>query len=765
MQTRRIVARTRQSPNSGPVIAAVILVLFVAAQIITAPADAPTVDEQAHIARGLSYLRSGDLRLYIGHPPLINVLEALPLAGRADVVLPLNSDAWQNPDWVAFSDEFTWKISNDPALLVNLARLPVILLAAGLGLLVFRFAGEIAGPVAGLAALLAFVLDPNIAAHSRLATTDLGVTAFLFAAVYAWWRMAQTPRLHWVIGAGVTLGLALVSKFTAVLWAPLLVIGALLMSVDRRCAWRWLSGALAVAGLTAWAIYGFELRPIAGMGLSMPVPMASYWEEILWLADSVNEMPYYLFGEISRTGWWYYFPVALLVKTPLPLLIGTGLGVMLWARDRARRRRDLLLVIPPAMYLASTFVWSFNVGYRHLLPIVPCFHVLTGLAVAWAWKQGRAPRLIAVAGLAWLAVSAASIYPYHLSYFNELAGGPGNGHRILVDSNLDWGQDLIRLADVVRANDLNPIHLSYFGTAKASYYGIEETNLPPKPNPSWHPLIPEPGWYAISVTNLTGATVVENPDAFDYFRHREPDLTVAYSIYLYHVPEEQGTVAICADPAPALDPGVMMEWFGERAARVALFDCTASLLLPANPGPTWYLLRGPQAEAAQPALVRAGAALEYTQPHLPDADYALHLYRLDDAAPRVSAWLEVDRPDVAFGGVATLLGYGGAGEIAPGNTAMVHTVWRVDRPPDPLEPLSIFLHLAAPDSFTLATADGLGVPVEAWRSGDLIVQFHPVAAPEALPEGWELLTGLYRLAGEQARLLTATGADHAVLAP
>ena len=749
------------------VIAAIlILALFVAVQSITAPGDAPTVDEQAHIARGLSYLRTGDLRLYIGHPPFINLLEALPLAARDDVTLPLDSKAWEHADWIAFSDEFLWKRGNDVGAVIHLARIPVVLLAAGLGFLVFRFACEVAGPAAGLAALLAFVLDPNLTAHSRIATTDLGVTALLFAAVYAWRRMALSPRPGWIAAAGVTLGLALVSKFTAMLWVPVLAIGALLMSEERRRAWRWLVPALLVAGLAAWAVYRFEARPIAGLGVSLPVPLASYWEELLWLVDSVNEMPYYLFGEISRAGWWYYFPVALLVKTPLPLLIGAASGAVLWARGGAARRRDLLLVLPPAVYFSTTLVWSFNVGYRHLLPILPHLHVLTGLVVAWTWRRQRlAPRALAAAGLGWLAVSALAIYPHHLSYFNELAGGPANGYRVLVDSNLDWGQDLIRLADAVRAGDLNPVHVSLLSTAKPPYYGIDEIDLPPKPALNWHPLTPEPGWYAISVSNLAGATVPQDPDAFDYFRRREPDLRVAYSINLYHVPDERGAVAVCADPAPALDTAVARAWFGQRAARVALFDCTAGLLLPADPGPTWVLVRGAQADAARAPLERAGATLVYAQPHLSDPEYALHLYRLDDAGARAAAWLDVDTPDVTFGGLATLLGYAGADSVTPDRAATVYTVWRVERPPEPLEPLSIFLHLTAPDGFTLAEGDGLSIPVEAWRRGDIIVQAHALTTPAALPDGWRLRAGLYRLAGDQARLLTGDGADHVWLNP
>ncbi|GAB4447285.1 MAG: hypothetical protein Kow00120_17430 [Anaerolineae bacterium] len=586
--------------------------------------------------------------------------------------------------------------------------------------------------------------------------------------MYAWWRMARNPRAGWVVAARVTLGLALVSKFTAALWVPVLVVTVLLMPIDRRRAWRWLVPALALAALTAWAVYGFELRPTTAFGLGVPVPMASYWEEALWQATLLSEKSFYLLGEISHAGWWYYFPFALLVKTPIPLLIGAAVGVAVWARTRATRRRDLLLVIPPAVYFAATLVSSLNIGYRHLLPILPHLYVLVGLAVAWAWRArtGRwralLPR-VAVAGFGWLALSALSIYPHHLSYFNELAGGPGNGANLLVDSNLDWGQDLIRLADVVRAEGLNPVHLSYLGTSKAAYYGIDEIDLPPKPAPGWHPLIPEPGWYAISVSNLTGTTVPQNPDAFDYFRRREPDARVAYSFNLYHVPAERGTVAVCADPTPALDPETARAWFGDRAARVAVFDCTHSLLLPADPGPTWYLLRGAQAEAARALLERAGATLQYTEPHLPDPAYALYLYRLDDAASHAGAWRDAGAPEATFGGVATLLGSSGAADIAPGSVTAVYTVWRVEAPPEPLEPLSIFLHLTAPDGFTLATADGLGAPVEAWRAGDVIVQAHPLSAPAALPDGWQLRAGLYRLGGDQARLRTDAGQDAVTL--
>jgi len=211
----------------------------------------------------------------------------------------------------------------------------------------------------------------------------------------------------------------------------------------------------------------------------------------------------YLMGDYSDSGWRSYFPIAFLIKTPLAtqLLILAGLAALF--RRRMALRDGLLLagvgtfIVLYAGYLIQGTV---NIGHRHLLPLYPPLLALAGASAGWlTTRAGRG--LIGVA-LAWLIVAHVRIHPHYLAYFNELVGGPANGHRFLADSNLDWGQDLLRLAAYARQHPSEPIKLAYFGSAPPTYY------LPCEALPSYFPFRPvaelAPGTYVVSATQLVG---------------------------------------------------------------------------------------------------------------------------------------------------------------------------------------------------------------------------------------------------------------------
>lgn len=174
-------------------IAVGLLGLMCALMVSSARLKSPIMDEQNHIARGYAYLRTGDLRLNLDHPPLINSLSAAPLLLLPDLKLPTDSPTWEHAHVIAFATQFLWHANHDANQILLLARLPIILLAILLGCFVFRWATELHGPLAGLLALGLYVFDPNILAHGRLTTTDLGVTCFLFIAVYCFWRSLNHP--------------------------------------------------------------------------------------------------------------------------------------------------------------------------------------------------------------------------------------------------------------------------------------------------------------------------------------------------------------------------------------------------------------------------------------------------------------------------------------------------------------------------------------------------------------------------------------------
>jgi hypothetical protein len=215
--------------------------------------------------------------------------------------------------------------------------------------------------------------------------------------------------------------------------------------------------------------------------------------------------PKFLAGEISSTGWLAYFPIALLLKTPLPILLLVLAGVAAVALGRTSARRNVLLlaglVTFGLVYFGAAVISRFNIGQRHVLPVYPVLFICGGAAAAWT--TSRLGRLAVAACLVWLVGANLWICPQYLGYFNELAGGPAGAPRYLVDSNIDWGQDLKRLAAWARRHPQEDIKLAYFGTADPTRYGFACRALP-----SFLPFGPpanlDAGTYVVSVTQLKG---------------------------------------------------------------------------------------------------------------------------------------------------------------------------------------------------------------------------------------------------------------------
>ena len=533
-------------------LAVALLVLFFGLALTSAIQKSPTMDEQNHIARGAAYLGTGDPRLSVEHPPLVNVLSALPVHVLLRPGLPLDTDWWRAGEWYHFADLFLWETNTNVEQIVFLARLPVIGLGLLLVALVHRWATRRFGPWGGLLAAAFCALDPNILAHARLSTTDMGGTFFAFLAAYVLWRALRQPSFTRTLWAGLALGLAFAAKLSTLLFGPVLALATLLEALPggrgrmrRLSAWMGLMCLLALLGLlVVWAAYRFQVGPLEEGGIVVPAP--PYVRGVLAVLDFAGGgRPGYLLGQVSTEGWWTYFPVAFAVKTPLAtlagLLIATGLAL------RRRSRDDVLLLIPPlAFFLASTTA-RLNLGYRHLLPMLPFLAVHVGRLAA---PHSRAPasqrtwprRILPVILALWLAASTFAIYPHFLAYFNAVGGGPRNGWRILVDSNIDWGQDMEGLRDWMEREKVERVRLAWFGTARPEYYGVSYDLLPGVPygfllwtDPPFDRANPEPGVYAISVSNLAGA-VLPDPDLYAWFRARPPDDRIGYSVFIYRVP-------------------------------------------------------------------------------------------------------------------------------------------------------------------------------------------------------------------------------------
>lgn len=531
--------------------------------------DSPTMDEQNHLARGLAFLRTGDPRLSVEHPPLVNSLSALPLLLLPDVSLPTDHPSWSRPEgWYEFAEIFLWQVNDDVTRMVFLGRLPIVFLTLALATVGYHFARALWRSPAGALAFVMLLFDPNILAHGRYATTDLGGTLFVFLAAFLLWRYWREPSGSGtgLLLAGLGLGLAYSSKLSSLAFVPIFGLLAVLPLYDRR--WRWQMAAVrllcfilanVIALIVVWIAFGLQWGPLRFQTpqlawlTTMEGPMPTFWsgiEQILLISEGGR--PAFLLGETSTQGFLAYFPVAFLAKTPSITLILFAIALIVLFRRTSDARRAAGLLIPAVLFFALSMQSGLNIGYRHLLPILPFIYVMiAGMLVSVLRVNGRTirarftpqtRRAFALIPIGLLLLSTIDVHPHYLSFFNIVAGGPENGYTILVDSNVDWGQDLLRLQAWMRENDVSNVHLSWFGTADPQYYGISYEPLPGLPrhfdlwwNVPFDPQNPEPGTYAISVSNLWELPMLDDKVVFPWFRARPPDDRVAYSILIYEV--------------------------------------------------------------------------------------------------------------------------------------------------------------------------------------------------------------------------------------
>jgi 4-amino-4-deoxy-L-arabinose transferase-like glycosyltransferase len=231
---------------------------------------------------------------------------------------------------------------------------------------------------------------------------------------------------------------------------------------------------------------------------------------------SVQRRLSYMDGQISEAGFLAYFPLAFAIKTPIAtmILLVAGVAAVVRKPDRFLHAGGLLagMTVFAAIYLAISIVSRMNIGHRHLLPIYPAVMVLSGAAVFW--RASHWGRWGILAALGFLALSNAFVYPHYLSYFNELIGGPKNGHYYLADSNIDWGQDMKRLGHYARSHRGERIKLAYFGSGIPQRYGFECEKLPSFRDFPAASASLTAGTYILSATQMVGAITPQTSDTF-----------------------------------------------------------------------------------------------------------------------------------------------------------------------------------------------------------------------------------------------------------
>jgi len=533
-----------------------------------------TVDEFGHLPVGYNVLTTRDFAYCEFNPPLMNVLNAVPLLfmhprDRGEAVVPSEPDLkyslWGN------GYVFMARFEADYHRLFGSARCMTVAGSVLLGGVVFVWAGQLSPRRPALAGLLAAGLvwySPNMLAHAGLVTTDIGAAAFITLAAFTFYRYLNRPMWRRAILAGTALGVAQLVKFSAIYLYPVLLAAAIYVQVRHRAIpWgRWAMHGLCIVAVSIAVVnagYLFQgtgralgslpvrsdaLRRLQGaLPYRTPVPLP---QAIVLAFDRQLEVakvggPSFLFGKTYPGGRWYYFLALLAIKTPIPLLVIALAGLMVAVRRGGWPSAGGLLLLGLAGTLLAAFSLLSNehVGLRLIMPAAPLFWVwATGTLAEAAGQRWHRGGIAALA--AWTGLEAVRAYPDYLAYFNSFVGGSSRGYLYAADSNVDWGQDLIELKRYMDANDIDCIQLLYFGRVAPEVYGIRYVVPPPSGF--------RPGYAAVSVTLLAlpyilydHGTLIETlrPTRIDQAVTGPPVGRIGYSMLVFRVPDS-------ARPAP-----------------------------------------------------------------------------------------------------------------------------------------------------------------------------------------------------------------------
>ena len=515
----------------------------------------PSFDEHSHLPSGYSYLKTGEIRLNPQHPPLIKELAALPLLFLKPVMPELTADT---NEW-DFGLEFLFGGGNDADKLLFWGRLPIILISVLLGFFVYKWTSELAGlPAraghgAGLAALFLYAFMPNILAHAQFVTTDLGVSAFSFITLYWLWKYFKTrgdsmgglkhrpqetspgrASKH-LIFTGLFLGLALGSKFSAALILPVI---AILILVYLRFGDN--------TKLPAKAVNFFKIIvPVSLLGFAVvyllyffPKDPLFYWKGLTSIyADKSPNAFFYLNGNFSQSGWWHYFIVTFLIKTPIPFLLLLAGVIFYFKKLRLSRLDSVFIAVPILVFFIVTSWKALDMGIRYLLPVYPFLIMPAGVLLAEfvTGKGGikffsrKFTIILAVVLVGWYAFSTLRVYPDFLAYFNEWAGGPDGGAKYLDGSNLDWGYDLKRLKEYQQKNPETKIVWNQAWSG-FDYYGIKNNVFSSE---TWW--AKPQGRYAVSANLVirTKLRAITRGDSVDWLETFKPIDRIGQSFFIY----------------------------------------------------------------------------------------------------------------------------------------------------------------------------------------------------------------------------------------
>jgi hypothetical protein len=761
----------------GAVIA--LLLLFWWRLLAMAAASSPTMDEVLHTYHGVAYWRvppAAMLHNITNNPPLVNAAIGLTANVLTSPSLDIPARVIAHGDPVYASQVFMWQVNPHGLAVIWAGRLGVMFLALLLAALVWHWSEQLwRNRWAARLALFLFTFEPNLLAHGSLATLDLGTAFFLFLAAYAVWSYWRQPGKWPFLVAGVAVGLALATKFSALVFFPALALTALYRSWQMgmlRAGWRRELAVLAGWGMIGTAVFLLCYR----------LDWIMLGRDFLWQQQhQLTGHPGYLLGQVSDLGWWYYFPVVFMVKTPLATLLLLVWALLHWLRQRRYGWEAVWLLLLAGGLFGAALITRVNIGYRYLLPALPFLYVLTAqLAAGKPAASASRPRRASLVGLTLLLVGltipSMAIHPHYLAYFNVLAGGPDNGWRVAVDSNLDWGQDVQGLAEYAANKEIDEVYTLLVTIVPPEVYGLATRPiLVEQPGGVWaagdrfYSERPLPGLYAISASHLQGVFLPQ-PDGLDWFRARLPDDKIGYSLFLYDVLVEGPPQAVALSGVAL--PDLTAEPFNQgNNVRLTGYDSRSSFLWAGGGGATAWT-----AVTADGWPSHALLQSFYPRELHSEGDYYLFRWngspiqsRLSDPAVPVSTdfgwaseavlgsgdWAQrrTFNGQASFEGQLQLLGFEEMERTQEGLYLLSY--WRVEAEAE--RPLKIFVHLLDETGEVAAQHDGLDVRLEGLRLGDEFAQLHTISLPPNLPPGsYGLQIGVYEIEnGRRLEVATA----------
>lgn len=481
----------------------------------------PTVDEPAHLTSGYLHLTQQEFRFGQEHPPLIKSLAALPLL-LFDLGIPDRSEQYIQNNVSGYGKYFLFQPGHDVNKIVFLARIPMVLLSMLMGYFVFLWAKSLYGIKSGLLALTLFVFSPNILAYSRLVTTDLSMGCFFLIACFFFWSHLSSPSLKRVVYAGLFLGLALTSKYSALLLAPVFLLMFLMKffyfdSIKNIHRYSLIKSAniqnafvpifqnvfliFFLVLIVIFASYQFRWNAVDLYFQGLEELKSNYFSRF-------NDRNYsnYLMGEFSKDTFWEYYLIAFLVKTPVYTIILTLCAFTHWFQSRTKGVgfNEATLLLPILVILVATGFDAFNLGLRRIIIIYPFLFIFISRILGPNEFKIKSifnnkmffPSLVLVVGL--YVAGTIKISPDYLTYFNEIAGGPRKGIFFLDDSNIDWGQDMKRIGPYMEKHGIKKIKLFCNNRLDLKYYGINGEALTSENMVEGI----KPGYYAISIHNF-----------------------------------------------------------------------------------------------------------------------------------------------------------------------------------------------------------------------------------------------------------------------